>query len=274
MHVYKADRLILTSWLFTVLLQRTGRNTITSSFPMRWGPPPPDWSDWNGKRAAAGEKEREYINLFQVLLAAALFDLDEAPDRLWTEFEGMPPTMPASNVPLESPDAPPTVPTALSGWEKENAESQPAQAHFIQTFPEDDDTLGHFLELDAHVLALGPVLARGQVYTTFGVEATTFIPASRGAPRVVAKVVNLSALPYTDTKWSLSRAAIQRQVREEAALYCGPLAELQGTTVPRFYGLFEGYIDTARRVGVMIMLLEDVGEIIARSCVELERSVW
>lgn len=86
---------------------------------------------------------------------------------------------------------------------------------------------------------------------------------------LVAKVVVLSDFPVTDTRRKRGRAAIRAEVRNEAEMFCSPLQALQGTVVPQFHGLYEGYFG-ANRTDILIMLLEDVGEPVAMTSAEVD----
>jgi len=266
MHVYKCSRTIATSWINTVIISRRSPNLLACSGTLKWGAEPAGWPDtW--------PKDRVYLNLLQILLASALCTLDDPLDRWDTHPHSinMIPRAPRRSLEADVHTAP-TLPTRLRGW----GDGREVHAHFIQTYPEDEDTIGEFLELatdHGHILEFQPgTLLRGQMFNSFRVARTTFIDIPPGV-KVIARVFNLASMPYADTKWSLSQGAIRRRVRDEAALYCGVLRPLQGNTVSRFFGLFEGHYGKDKH-GIMIMLLEDCGPPLALMREGLDRGVW
>lgn len=153
-----------------------------------------------------------------------------------------------------------------------------AQLSLVRSADEGRDELANGSDA-GYTLKLGHSIGSGRTYRCYKVKQTNLVPAECN---LVAKVVNLSAFPVRDCKGSRSRHATKQAAKAEAALYEGPLAPLQGDTVPRFFGLWMGTAawhapavsakDFAFRGSaekrdhsheIMIMLLEDVGRTIA-----------
>ncbi|BEJ01269.1 hypothetical protein CcaverHIS631_0511260 [Cutaneotrichosporon cavernicola] len=91
-------------------------------------------------------------------------------------------------------------------------------------------------------LRIGPLLGAGRTWTVYG--------ASAGQPRGIPTTKEAEA------------AANMRAALFEAEMYAGPLRSLQGTAVPRYYGVYSGADDKGRRLYALV--LERVGRAIHR----------
>ena len=245
MHSYRCQTILFTSWNRAGFLVRTGVQNI--SFSPVTGAGCPDTP--------------VELNMLQALLGLALCRLHDPVDN-WTEFPGEPSKIPRPPKPPVQEDLPATLPVNIYGLERAPC----VTAHMFQTHPDDDDALLSFLSgpESGHSLELGSLYGTDGPYAIYTVEQTTLAP--KGV-RVVAKVAKLGTIPVHDSKSMLSRSGVRDTVINEATLYCGALARLQGTVVPHFYGLLEGYLG-ADRAPIMIMLLEDVGTPISHSAVD------
>ncbi|BEI85662.1 hypothetical protein CcaverHIS002_0510630 [Cutaneotrichosporon cavernicola] len=137
-------------------------------------------------------------------------------------------------------------------------------------------------------LRIGPLLGAGRTWTVYGASAgqprgmSSFgqDPSAPGEPTMERRslVVKLfspdigkfprararssSSSSTSPTTKEAEAAANMRAALFEAEMYAGPLRSLQGTAVPRYYGVYSGADDKGRRLYALV--LERVGRAIHR----------
>ncbi|KAL1413050.1 hypothetical protein Q8F55_000799 [Vanrija albida] len=253
MHVYRCDTLVASSWFNTAVLNRTGANELRWSTMLPYGAPRPPAD----------------INLFELMLSLALYRSCD-PFEPWVDWPGSPGLLPRATAPVfhdPTTDLPPTVQTFITGLDAN--ETLQIVTELAQTYPTDEETLLSFFGRAATFgfdLVLGELINRGPIYDTFRVASVEPCDVEHD---LVAKVVILSDFPAADTRRERGQAAVRAEVHNEAAMFCGPLQPLQGSLVPQFHGLYEGYFG-ANRTGILIMLLEDVGEPVAMRSADVD----
>lgn len=279
MHQYRAECVVITSWKFTSLFKRMGANLIEVSPISNFD------DDLTGR-----------LNMLQILTAFAVSKVDD-PLTAWTDHPGTPSLLRRDSEELDrTGDATPmpcplpaAITISVSGQPMnvfpnqqgmgENQSRSVAQLSLVYANDHGarDEFSKHVPKAGNYTVHLGEHIGSGRTYECYRVKDTNMVSASGG---LVAKVVQLEQFPVRDAKWKRSRVATREAVKAEAALYTGALKPLQGDAVPTFYGLWTGALTTPGRVEskdfampngektepcneIMVMILEDVGRVIA-----------
>lgn len=283
MHQYRAECVIITSWKFTSLFKRMGANLIEVSPISNFD------DDLTGR-----------LNMLQILTAFAVSKSDDSLTR-WRKHEGAPSLMCLDSAerdhtgdatPMLCPP-PATVTITVGGPSLYDFSDRQgigelknrSVAQLSLVYANEREARNQFSKgpkTGNYTLQLGDKMGSGRTYDCYRVKDTNMVAASGS---LVAKVVSLATFPVRDAKWRRSRAATREAVKAEAALYHGALKPLQGDAVPKFYGLWTGTLaPTPGRVDskdfalkkqptgekpdttcneIMVMILEDVGRVIA-----------